>query len=428
MRRKTFSSLVSLAFLFVVDAVGGDAVRPTSDTRAKSPPNEQYPEPNRADREFRAWSRDLWCRLLADREPIVRVSVSDLVEQLEDGPFPVRCGSPPLTPDVHAIRLAALKADGENPALVYKVYALECDVESPAPWCHNTNARELLVALDPDNAFPHLLYLRSSTPAAETAMPFNAAEIEHLLAAASAHTMNSYWGEGLPDVYIAIQRIIDELPPPEFSEESQSEWAESGLSPERPADIAIAYIFAAKHAVSSLSPFTRTHNGCKAAYGSGDDIVVTGCDRLAELLLEHSTTTLGESLGRALVEAKRIADGFEPTPDWRRHLLGVIDICRQPRSIVSSRSEIGPMPEGETLQFLDDLVRHGESAAFARKAAREYALHPEAFPVEPARCGEIMDLSEPQQRELVALWRDDAIAGPEAWDKVLTRAATMLDE
>jgi len=376
-----------------------------------------------ADAEWNAWSPNLWCRLLEEGEPAVRVLVADVVSALRDGPSPITCGDPPTAPEPRAIRQAALEADGNDPAGVARVYLAECAGKLPAPFCEERDLRAELVALDPDNAFPHLLYLRAPAELGRPAQTFDGEELEHLLAAASADTVDGYWGHDTADVLDAVQRVLPGLPPLEFSDAARAELEETGLPPDRLGEFALFEVFSVE-AARAVPGWLRLQRGCAAARRAGDEIAVDGCRALGRLLTEQGRNDLQEGLGRALLTGR----GSEAPTGWRDELRGLIRYCGQPRGRYGDWRLPGPLPEDDTPRYLRDLERLGEREASARKAAREYAAYPEAFPLAPERCEAIATLADADQRRLAERWSEARTRGADAQDRVLSRAADLLND
>jgi hypothetical protein len=163
---------------------------------------------------------------------------------------------------------------------------------------------------------------------------------------------------------------------------------------------------------------------CRAAQAAGDDIAVDGCRALGQLATRNAHTLLGQSMGPALQLEPAETDN-EP-PDWQSQVDVIVYQCAMPRGQLGQQGLPGPMPNGETLQWYQEIVDLGEGVAMQRKAAREFALYPQAFPLDPSRCEAIRSLPERQQKALADQWSN--ARGRDQWDAVLAAAAVMLEE
>lgn len=409
----TGTLLLLLAFVTSSHAQENATIPPTRD--AAKPPPAAWTE----------WRNTLWCGLLDHPTPMVRLRVHYFIQQSTESPLgPVRCAG--ALPDPSAFRLDALEADPENPALIASVYRLECTGNLPAAWCREADLRQQLLAADPNNAYPHLLYLdRSGARESQAALSFSGEELEHLLAAASSETLNTYYGHGMPEAYEALERAVAKQPPQEWSPGIREAFEEIFGEFERPTDAidllsAQLMLFEFTHGPYDLFSL---YDACKAAQEAGDEIAVTGCESLGELAQREGHTLVAQRVGQILTSSAD--DGSKESSDWRRNIEMLIKRCAYPRGRPGIDTLPGPMPEGELLQYYQDLVDFGETPAVRRKAVREYALYPEAFPMNPERCDELRTLPEDQQEALARRWENST--GDDRSDAALKRAAAMLD-
>jgi hypothetical protein len=391
-------------------------------------------ETTASDQEWTDWSNDLWCQLLHHDSPLVRLRVHNslLLQQAHQAKTGLehvkRCDQP--LPEPSGFRREALAADPENPAVIAMVYRLECADAQPADWCIAADLRQRLLDIDPDNAYPHLLFLErldrraqaesywtdalnsalllsSDQPQALT--PFSAEAKKHLLAAAEAETLDIYWGHGMPEALAAIESALDAYPPFEPSPAAREEMAELAIDFSlQPIEDVLSMGLLTPDFLRSYYNTTDILSGCMAAEEAGDREVVDGCQRLGRLAESQGHTTLSRQLGALLGS---LADGgIEESAELERDIRFLVDLCNNPKG--GGVYELpGPMPAGETLRYYQDVVDHGEVQASERKAAREFAVYPEAFVIDPSRCNEIDRLEPAQKSSLVALWRERSGVG-----------------
>lgn len=426
LRSDTMRKIFNTAFFGLLAGFAGCALA-QAESEQRFPPSEEIQETTAADREWDAWSEGLWCQLLEDPTPLVRIRAHAFVLDRKNGSATIDCPKP--LPDTSDFRLQALLADPDNPALVAFVYRLECSGKQPATWCREADLRQKLLDMDPDNAFPHLLFLeRAGSRSREAALSFSGEELEHLLAAASAKTLNSYYGYGMPEAFHALESAIADAPPPDWSADALAQWAELNADVNNPAVLAdLASIQLMLGSSSDLGLYWMYASGipraCRAAQAAGDDIAVNGCRALGQLATRNAHTLLGQSLGRAL-QLEPVERENEP-PDWQSKVDVIVYQCSVPRGTLGQQGLPGPMPDGETLQWFQEIVDFGEGPAMRRKAAREFALYPEAFPLDPSRCEAIRSLSDSQQKTLADQWSNTR--GADHWDAVLAAADAMLE-
>jgi hypothetical protein len=370
------------------------------------------------------WRNTLWCGLLDHPAPMVSLRVQYLIQESGESPAgPIRCQD--ALPDRSDFRRDALEGDPENPALIAMVYRLECARSLPATWCREADLRQQLLAADPNNAYPHLLYLdRSGARKSQATLTFSGEELEQLLEAASSETFNTYWGKGMPEAYEALEAAVSAQSPDVWSPEIRAYFEE--IFGEIADTSAVVDLLSIQLMLYELGTgryeLLSLENACQAAQQAGDDIAVTGCRALGDLAERRGHTLVAQRVGQALVSRSGDESGED---DWRRQIDVLIRTCATPRGRMGSDELPGPMPEGELLQYYRDLADFGENVAMRRKALREYALYPEAFPMNPERCEEIGTLPEDQQEALARRWENST--GDGRSDAALKRAAAMLD-
>ncbi|MEE4173140.1 MAG: hypothetical protein V2I57_02700 [Xanthomonadales bacterium] len=351
------------------------------------------PEISAAQREWNAWAEPLWCQLLDHPIPLVRIHAHTLILSSNTGPSPVTCPNP--LPSTSDFRLEAVLADPDNPALLATVYGLECDRQRPADWCRTSDLREKLLAADPVNAFPHLLYLQDlDARRPDRVRMFSDTELQHLLKAASAKRVDSYWGAGLPEVYEAIESIVADWPPNDWSADARAEFDDLGYDLDDPSDIADLASIPLLFAANPVGPYAalHLHSACRAAEAAGDEIAVDGCRALGDLAVATGRTLVMQKLGLGLQST-----GIPEPPEWQRRFEAAVMTCAMPKF---SLGNPGKMPDGEQLLWLQEMAELGEVVAARNKAIREYAIDPEAYSLDPARCGELETLSEAQREQI----------------------------
>jgi hypothetical protein len=363
---------------------------------------------------------------MEDPTPLVRIRVHTFVLDRKSGVASVDCPKP--LPDPSEFRLQALLADPDNPALIAFVYRLECSGNRPASWCQEADLRQKLLAVDPDNAFPHLLFLeRAGVRSREAALSFSGEELEHLLAAASSKNLNSYYGHGMPEAFHALESVIAEVPPPDWSAEALAQWGELNFDVNDPtvlADLVSVQLMLASSTALGLYWMTSVTQACRAAQAAGDDIAISGCRSLGQLATRSAHTLFAQSVGRAL---QSDADEKENQAlEWQRTINAIVYQCSVPRGPLGHQGLPGPMPDGETLQWFQEIVDLGEGPAMRRKAVREFSIYPEAFPLDPSQCEAIRSLPDSQQKALADQWSNTR--GADHWDAVLAAAAAMLED
>ncbi len=379
---------------------------------------------------WNAWQPGLWCHLLDDDTPFVRALASMTLQARASEGSAAACPDDGAPPDLPALRRQAIDDDPSNAALATTVYAFDCLSSRPAPWCEASDLPLRLATLDPDNAYAHLLALRGiGRSGREDNLPFSGEELEHVLRAASASHVDTYWGHGLPETWLAVEAAVDSLPPLVFEGEALAQAREAGLEHTPVTDMATIELIAVQVALAQPS-WSRLYGGCQASIRSGDDIAEAGCTTLADLMETKSQTYLVQSIGRGLTsQMATIVRGEtrEPKRSWQSQLSGVMQYCWQPRGLVTESRLPGPMPEDHLYRYLSDGVSLGEARANQDTATREYERYPEAFPLDPRRCEDILDLPPDTLESLVTRWNEAMTEGFDAWDDVLRDAAKQLD-
>lgn len=444
---------VKLAFIALMLGVLAVALAqgPAFASQHRDTDEEDLPGTTASDREWTAWSSDLWCQLLHHDVPLVRLRVHNSLllqqaHQAKTGQEGVTSCDRPL-PEASEFRRAALAADPENPAVIAMVYRLECANAQPADWCNAADLRRRLLDADPDNAYPHLLFLERfdrgrdqaesywsdalnaalllSSDQPQTLTPFSAEAKQHLLTAAEADTLDIYWGHGMPEALAAIESALEAYPPFEPSSTAREEMAELGIDFSlQPIEDMLSMGLLAPDYLRSFYNSTDILSGCMAAEEAGDQEVIDGCERLGRLAESQGHTTLSNQLGTLLGSLR---DGEPEAPnELERDIRFLIDLCNNPKGGIVYELP-GPMPDGETLLYYQDLVDHGEVEASERKAAREFVVYPEAFVIDPSRCKEIDGLEPAQKSSLVAVWRGER-PGVEGRQQALNLAAGWLSK
>lgn len=386
MRNSLLALLLCTGFLSSAVAQFQPALHP-SDESAR-------PELSALDKEWNEWSTRLWCGMLDHPIPLVRVRVHHLLQESQEHASPITCSAP--LPETSEFLLEAVLTEPDNPALLATVYRLECARRRPADWCRTSDLREKLLVADPDNAFPHLLYLQAvGTAFTGRSLTFSDSELQYLLRAASAKKVDAYWGAGLPEAYEAIESAVLDMPAKDWSMEAQSEFDSLGYDLNNPSHIAD---FASLNLVAldnTLGPYSmmNIYSACQAAEAAADDIAIEGCQALGELAVKNGRTLLAQKLGQSL----QYIGAAEPQ-DWERRFSAVRMQCMMPKFSIG---QPGKMPEGEQLLWLTEQAELGEVVAAQQKAMREYAIDPDAFVLDPARCDELETLND-EQRERVA--------------------------
>lgn len=427
-----FALLMLMALALGLAPKPGAADRSVGSTAEESPPRQ--PNTRAVDQEWSLWSGGLYCHMLDDEIPLVRLRAFEVLRLRADGPNATRCAD--TLPDATDFRLSTLLDAPDNPALVAAVYRLECGRPRPAAWCWENDLRQRLLELDPGNAYAHILFLESPTRSvtASGVTTFSGEQLEHLLAAASSERLDSYWGHGMPEAMVAVEDYLAAQTAPEWSAEALAELEQLGGGPLNVLEMASMELFALENQLP-LTGWTAITGQCQAARKAGDKIGMAGCEGLASVAENNGNTLLGRRIGAALARQSRCETTDCESDPWRSTIRTVILMCEQPRAqpfFSSLPGHLpGPMPEGETLLYLEDLAEFGEVVALERKVAREYARYPEAFPLDPARCDAIRSLPAEEQQKIAAAVTDFDSNDPEQafrrWDRALELAAGYLD-
>ena len=406
---------------------------PTAGAPAAAEPADDALQPSAFDLAWRDWSRPLWCALLENDDPLVRVLASLRAELRSYGEEPLSCAGDGTAVDARALREDALRAGGDAPALLARVFVQDCAGPNAAAWCDEADLVDRLLALDPGNAYPHLLALQG--PGAgrrERPLPFSSAELEHLLGAASSDRVDGYLGSAYPDTLRAIGAAVDDLPPLRLEADARAAAKADDIDPSRPADLAAAEILLAD-TTARITGVARLYEGCRAGSDNDDDIAVRGCRALGELMERAGRSDMMRKIGADLVAQAAGEDvsaggaGRDDAASWRRRIPELMRVCGSTRGLPTEYRLPGPMPEDHVSRFFEALENRGERAARLEAAGREFARYPEAFPVDPRRCEDIARLDATVQRGLAERWSEAMTGGPEAWDRVLKAAARALD-
>jgi hypothetical protein len=403
---------------------------PTAGAADYREPAEEGLEPSAFDLAWAEWSRSLWCALLEDDSPGVRVLASLRAEMRGYGQEPLSCSGDGTAFDTRAVRERAIGDESAGPATLARVFIKDCTGTSRASWCDAANLVDRLIALDPGNAYPQLLALQGPSGSGRgRALPFSNTELEHLLRAASSERVDGYWGDGYPEAWRAISAAVDDLPPLVLDDAARAAAAADDIDPSRPADLAAAEIIGAE--TGTVAGVGRLFEGCSAGIDNGDDIVVRGCRALGELLQNTGRSDFIRKLGVDLValglDAEQGGNGDSDDSDWQRRVPELVRVCASTRGLPTEFRLPGPMPADHLSRFLEALEARGESAARLEAATREFERYPEAFPLDPRRCADIAGLDGPVLRGLVDRWEEALTRSPDDWDTVLRAAARALD-
>lgn len=371
------------------------------------------------------WQKGLWCQLMQSDNPQVRVLGAEAVYLPLDGECAI--DDEPLSPA--EVWEQAIGADTDEPALLLKRYRHERSASNEAFWCKNDALSQQLLALEPDNAYFHLLPVTRRF-GRDDAMPCDGRE--WILAAAGAEDFNMHASNGQYPAYLEISAYVRDHPPPLPAKPLREAWDEFGLNPEAadPAiepSLSLVIIQQSKMSTGFLPVIDR----CRQALSESDEILTEACLALAGTMTESGRTgetyTTGHWLRREMLypvsgEAERAGDPNR----WQRERDAMILVC-QISSLATDWDMFDEMSPDDYRTFIQDYTNLGEMAAYRNFAARTYASDPGLFALDPGRCEDIRRLDEAQQQKLVSLWqRDSDDPNPRGWLAVQA-AAEMLD-
>ena len=120
-------------------------------------------------------------------------------------------------------------------------------------------------------------------------------------------------------------------------------------------------------------------------------------------------SSVGHKLQRRMEHPEYVGSAALAQQDpqlWRRDFSQIVARCQSPK-IRNGFANGYAVPPSHNRLFYSELEHLGEREAYKRVAIREYALYPELFDADPARCELAFELDEATQRDVVALWRSD---------------------
>lgn len=384
--------------------------------------------------QYAAWSTPIWCALLTDQPPGVRILASTVIEARDvDGT--AACDNPQGSASPNDVRQSALQDGWSDPANVAAVYAVDCHRKAPTPNCDPARLQQRFVELDPTNAFAILLPLSERDVSSPDYPTFSDPEKTLLHQAAGAEHYREYTFSAIHDTYRAFVRSMPQDTPPTLTVEAPA-GALSG-QPEA-GDLTLAMpaieLFAVLNA-RAVPSYAALSQGCQAAQSEGDSATVDDCLGVMHIMARSEGTDMVSMMGRGIryslqnPELRGARKELEDPNRWRRQIHSLVTACVQHRGMPGDFSRLpGPMPTSHLDQFLEDFQGQGERAANKNASAREYATYPEAFALDPARCDDILLLDESTQEDLVDQWLAEMTQGVDGWERVFEAAAVALDQ
>lgn len=401
-------------------------------------------QPSLMDIEYLSWNVENTCLLLEQGSPMVQVHASHMLDMRanlsEYGHPEVHCNNGISVGDTSAIRRQALKEDPFNPVLVYYVYQTDCATAEPAPWCASAQLPERLQALDPDNAVPYLLPVNSWRGTSRGSDGFAAGlssltelspqEMILLAQAAAAERFDTYTTAGALEIHAGIDELMADQPSfiPSDQAAASVEAEELSLILDQDASSLMA-VDIISTSIAFVGPASqRILNACKAAHENAETETMEYCQSIGRLMTaarNEIDISIGEHiLGLADVEPEADLDENDM---WRRFVTALIRSCEMPKGLLINLGLSGPMPDEHTTLWLEDRMEMREIDAMREAAIREYALYPDDFELDPARCRDIAELPDDIQQLLAEAYRANTQTGNDAWREAFKAAAVALD-
>ena len=385
---------------------------------------------------FEAWREELICHLLQPwQAPLVRLRAVNAQSPLIASPegasqLPCPQGAEPAISD--DVRRQVLR-DGWNQAdIVMSVFWSSCFREQAPDWCDRDAIFEQLQLLEPHNAAVQLLPILSGSflqivradehpdPGKKVKAirdielePSATEKTRSMLAAAAAAStrFDLHYAAGFEATYQAIENYLQRHPAPEPTPQLELALAAAGSVPLVPAESAMWSIWAGLLQEAMLGYSDIIHS-CDDHAKAADEKAVEDCLAIAILMQQAPTmivSSVGHHLQRRMEHPEYIGSTALEQQDpqyWKRDFSMIIARCQSPKIYIGFANGYA-VPPSHIRLFYSELEQLGEREAYKRVAIREYALYPELFDADPARCEAAYELDEATQRDVVALWRSD---------------------
>ena len=371
------------------------------------------------------WFDDLACALLASDDPLLRVRATALVDwdhRRDRGPLTCRPGGEVST---GTARHAALVAGWRDPAVVSEVLRFGCTDPSGGDDCDRRVLERRLAEIDADNLVSHFLPLlraRGLEDLFDLAGEPTEEEWQRgrraLLGATGADRFDLYVTAGVHDAYRASKRYAETHPvpvPPEALRAVYRDADESGTDPwdawpEDPGWYGSTLLASATMHVTGLLPWRALFDGlCVRAAREKDQAAVDACAHVADVLIASPHVPIamnpGHGIRRRLEDPSPVAEEANGT-DWQTSLRRLVYTCEVPKQVSLPRPS-DALPENHYALWQRDLQELGERDAIRQAAIREYAVDPDPFTVDPARCRDALELDAATRRGIVEAFRPE---------------------
>jgi len=390
-----------------------------------------------------AWNDDLRCALLLSGQPVVRVAAFRA--------WPLGPGEGAFCPteegelvDPREVYEQALRDAPDDPTLLLLRFWSDCTELRDQQLCDREAALSRLLALEPDNAFYHLLpmmsdrwqldvfsQMMSKNPPAELSpeqlgelLPeratlsapadFNVLARDLILTASQAAFFDSHFHAHRYAVYREVREFVASQPPPQPSKRLEQALVthdlEAMLHPQDPAYLP-SMMFQLESVPMSATSFSKVLRHCDDAQNQGDKPLVTACNTLAELIINTGKTAFAVRYGGRTLQRRMRQGPVEDSPaaqalsnqnaSWE----GLLSFCESTR-LLNNPARWHTLPPDHQAQFVRDLSREGELVALRRAAQREYAVDPTLFVLDPGKCQDARALDESTKQAILKPWRN----------------------
>jgi hypothetical protein len=365
------------------------------------------------------WTENLFCEALSSGTLLTRIRASVLSA---NGPPSACPGLGNIEPGI--IRHDALIEGWDDPAVVYRVYRHGCTDPEKGDACDPGRLNDRLRVIDGDNIAVYFLPLvRPNDVRQAVRLEWTPGDSEWergrkaLLDAVDADTFDLYLTAGRYDAYLQARNFGKAhpvpVPPAEILALYGDDDPATDIYAAMTGDAGWLGSLMLGHSdteVLGLSAWHAVWAGlCTRAARSGDDEASAACAHIADVLIASPNVPIKSNPGHAIHSilddpSTAVAGGL--TDSVASSLRSLVYACEFPKHL-SFPIPSAQVPENHFEQWERDLQNLGERDAIRQAAIREYAIDPDAFVVDPARCRDALELDEATQRGIVEAFRPE---------------------
>lgn len=386
-------------------------------------------EKERYQHEWAGWQEGLSCHLLQPAQPLmVRLRAINVVRALKPADTVLlRCPQWPDRVDAGSILQQVLRDGWNQPAVLINILSGTCFKHSAPDWCDQDAIFEQLQVLEPDNALVQLLPWLSQLPVRLDERLDSDQERAILAEAAKASTFDLHHTAGFTATDQAVKSYLQQHPAPEYPPQLQAATAAAEIALPTHDELYMHSLFAVS-AAETTPRYQDLLTSCNSFVEAAEQAAIEDCLAIAVLMQQASSqfvSDIGYRLEQVIEQPETMGAtaGVQGPQNWKRDFRTLVTSCQQPKLLGGDQFGYD-LPPAHNVLFYAELEHLGEREAFKQAAIREYALYPDLFDADPARCEQAFELDEATQRDLATLMQGEDYASLQSRK---SEALQMLD-